>query len=303
MKNIIQILKDKRLLWPVLAFILIIAFNAVFTKGFFVIQIKNGHLFGSIIDILNRGAPVILLSIGMTLVYAIGGIDLSVGAMVAIAGAAAAVIIQPEFKHYMPTDRALPPLYIIIILPLVLTMLFGLINGVLISFIKMQPIIATLILMISGRGIAMLMTRGQNVSFVDPAFEYIGSGFLFGIPFPVIIVIMVAIFTIMITRKTALGMYIEAIGSNSTASNLLGVNIKMLKTSVYMFSGFCAGMAGLIVTADLNLAEPNSAGLWMELDAIASVIIGGTIWGGSFSVTGSIIGALILQSLTTMILT
>lgn len=303
MKKIIQILRDKQLLWPVFALILIIIFNALFTEGFFSIRIKNGHLFGSIIDILNRGAPVILLSIGMTLVYATGGIDLSVGALVAIAGAAAAVIIQPEFKHYMPSVRELPPLSIVILIPLFAAMFFGLINGILIAFIKMQPIIATLILMIAGRGIGMLLSRGQNVSFEFPAFEFIGSGFLFGLPFPVIITVLVAVFTLLITRKTALGMYIESVGSNAKASRLLGINMKLIKTSVYIFSGLCAGIAGLIVTSDLGVAEPNSAGLWMELDAIAAVIIGGTVWGGRFSIIGSIIGALILQSLTIMVLT
>lgn len=303
MKRIVQVLREEQLLWPVLALILIIAFNVIFTEGFFSIQIKNGHLFGSIIDIMNRGAPIILLAIGMTLVYATGGIDLSVGALVAIAGATAAVIIQPEFKHYLPSARELPPLYIVILLPLAVAMFFGLINGFLVVFIRMQPIIATLILMIAGRGIGMLLTRGQNVSFVDPAFEYIGSGFLFGLPLPIIITVLISIFTILITRKTALGMYIESVGSNAKASRLLGINMKLVKTSVYIFSGFCAGIAGLIVTSDLGLAEPNSAGLWMELDAIAAVIIGGTVWGGRFSILGSIIGALVLQSLTTMILT
>ena len=314
MKRISQYLNNpnfKRLLWPLAALTAIIVFNVIFTKGFFSITVKDGHLFGSLIDILNRGAPVMVVTIGMTLLFATKGIDLSVGSMAAISGALAAVIIQPEFLHYLyeydvETGTAageLAPLFSVVFFPLLLCLLLGMFNGVLVAFINIQPIIATLILMVAGRGIAQLITRGQNVSFKHAPFEFIGTGFLFGLPFPVILVVILAILAYIISRRTALGMFIEAIGVNPVASDLIGIKTKLITVLLYGFSAFCAGIAGLILTADIEVATPLVTGKFMELEVIAAVFIGGTIWGGRFTIAGSIIGALILQSLTTMILT
>ena len=293
----------KRIAGPLAALMLILLFNLIFTKGFFAIEIRDGRLFGSLIDILNRGAPVMLLSIGMTLVYATGGIDLSVGAVMAIAGALAAYIIRPDYAHGIIEYRWVAPVIVVIVLPLILSFICGMWNGMLVSYIGIQPIIATLILMVAGRGIAQTITRGQIIIFDHDPFEFIGSGFILGIPFPVILVIIMLIITYFMTRKTALGMFIEAIGSNPVASHYVGIRSKIIKFFVYAFCGVCAGLAGLIATADIKGADANNAGLFFELDAIASVIIGGTIWGGRFTLAGSMIGTLIIQSLTTTILT
>ena len=301
--NIFNSQNFKRIIGPLAALVLILLFNLIFTKGFFSITIRDGHLFGSLIDILNRGAPVMLLSIGMTLVYATGGIDLSVGAVIAISGALAAYIIRPDYAHGIIEYRWAAPVIIVIVLPLILSIICGLWNGMLVSYIGIQPIIATLILMVAGRGVAQTITRGQIIIFDHDKFEFIGSGFLFGIPFPVILVIIMLIITYLMTRKTALGMFIEAIGSNPVASHYVGIRSKIIKLFVYAFCGVCAGIAGLITTADIKGADANNAGLFFELDAIASVIIGGTIWGGRFTLAGSMIGTLIIQSLTTTILT
>ncbi|MBN2617744.1 MAG: ABC transporter permease [Spirochaetales bacterium] len=294
---------DKNLLYPLLALSAILLFNLFFTDGFFSIQIKNGHLFGSLIDILNRGAPVMLITIGMTLVYATGGVDLSVGAIMAISGALSAQLIRPDYIKGIIEYGNTTSLFIVLSIPLLISIILGLWNGFLVAFIGVQPIIATLILMTAGRGIAQLITHGLIIVFEHESFQFIGSGFLFGIPFPIILVILLTFITWLLTRKTSIGLFIEAIGANPLASHYMGIKVKMMKTLTYGFSGFCAGLAGIIVCSDIQAADANNAGLFLELDAIASVIIGGTINGGRFSLAGSIIGALIIQALSTTIIT
>ncbi len=292
-----------KFLWPLIALGLIILFNLIFTKGFFHVEIKDGRLFGSLIDILNRAAPLMLLSMGMTLVFATGGVDLSVGSVIAISGAIAAFIIRPGYINGILEYGELAPLLLVIGVPLLVSIIVGLWNGLLVAYIGIQPIIATLILMVAGRGIAQLLIKGQTLVFEHSSFQFIGSGYLLGLPFPVIIAIAVFIFIYLLTRKTSLGLFIEAVGTNPEASRIIGIRTKLIKTMVYIFSGLCAGMAGLIITADIKCADANNAGLFFELDAIAAVILGGTMWGGRFSLAGSIIGALIIQSLTTTVLT
>lgn len=293
----------KRLLWPLVALSGILLFNLVFTPGFFHISIKEGHFFGSLIDIGNRAAPVLLLSIGMTLVFATGGVDLSVGAVIAISGAIAATVIRPDYVKGILEYGEMKPLIMVIGIPMFFSLLAGLWNGVLVAYVGIQPIIATLILMVAGRGIAQLVTQGQIVVFIHEPFQYIGSGFLFGLPFPIIIAVVVFAMTQLLTRKTGLGMFIEATGANPVASRFMGIRERLITVVVYIFSGFCAGVAGLIVCADIKAADANNAGLLLEIDAIAAVFIGGTIWGGRYTLVGSIIGALIIQSLTTTMLT
>lgn len=296
--------KTQKILWPVVALGAILLFNFLFTPGFFHIQIKDGHLFGSLVDILNRGAPTMLLTIGMTLVYATGGIDLSVGSVLAISGAMAAYLIRPDYIHGV-LEYPDPPtsMLIVIAVPLLISMLAGLWNGFLVAYVGVQPIIATLILMVAGRGIAQLIIEGQILIFRHTGFEFVGGGFLFGLPFPVVLVIIVLVITYFLTRKTALGMFIEAVGANPTASRFMGLRARQIKLFLYMFSGLCAGIAGLILCSNIKAADSNNAGLFLELDAIASVIIGGTMAGGRFTLAGSMVGTLIIQSLTTTILT
>jgi galactofuranose transport system permease protein len=293
----------RKLIWPFVALGAILLFNLIFTPGFFQVEIKDGHLFGSLIDILNRAAPVMLLAIGMTMVFATGGIDLSVGAIIAISGAVAATVIQPDYLHTYATQGEMQPLLLVVAIPLGLCILAGLWNGVLVAYVGIQPIIATLILMVAGRGIAQLVTQGQIVVFVHEPFQFIGSGFFLGLPFPIVLVIIIFTISVLITRKTALGMFIEAVGANPVASRFMGIPERYIKVCVYMFCGLCAGIAGLIICADIKAADANNAGLFSELDAIAAIIIGGTMWGGRFTLVGSVVGTLIIQSLTTTILT
>ncbi|XEU29254.1 ABC transporter permease (plasmid) [Tistrella bauzanensis] len=260
--------------------------------GFFDLTVQDGRLYGSLIDVLNRGAPVAILAIGMTLVIASGGIDLSVGAVMALAGAVAAVLI--DAGH---------PLWLVLAGALAAGLVCGLWNGILVAVLDIQPIVATLILMVAGRGIAQLVTEGTIATFVDDGLIFIGSGSVLGLPMPVIITAGLALIAILLVRRTALGLFIEAIGINRRASLHAGIGSRLVIVSVYMASGFCAAVAGVIIAADIRGADANNAGLWLELDAILAVVIGGTsLLGGRFSVLMSLLGALIIQAMNTGIL-
>ncbi|MGJ9383689.1 ABC transporter permease [Salipaludibacillus sp. CF4.18] len=165
-----------------------------------------------------------------------------------------------------------------------------------------QPIVATLILMVAGRGVAQLITNGQITTIYYQPYSFIGSGHLFMLPFSIYIVIAVLCLALFITRKTAIGLFIESVGGNPVASHLSGISSKNIILMVYIFSGLCAGIAGLILSSNVASADGNNAGLWYELDAILAVVIGGTsLMGGRFFLVGTVIGALIIQSLTTTI--
>src|SRR5688572_6003574 len=282
-----------RLRWPLAALGLVLLFNLAFTTGFFQLEVKDGRLYGSLVDILNRAAPVMLLSLGMTLVIATGGVDLSVGAIMAIAGAISALAV-----------KAGQPVPVVIFAALAAALASGLWNGALVSYLQVPPIVATLILMVSGRGVAQLLTDGQIITFENRAFEYLGRGTFLGLPFTITLVVVMFLALLWFTQKTAAGLFIESTGDNETASRYAGVNTRAVKLLVYGVCGLCAGIAGLIVTADIKAADVNNAGLYLELDAILAVVIGGTaLTGGRFSLAGSLIGAVLIQTLTTTILT
>jgi galactofuranose transport system permease protein len=282
----------RRFLPQLITLVAILALNGAVFADFFDLGIANGRFYGSLIDILNRGAPVALLAIGMTLVIASRGIDLSVGAIVAICGAVAASAIDSDVG-----------LFNTLVLSLGVGLLCGLWNGILVSLLDIQPIVATLILMISGRGIAQLVTQGTILTFTNEGLIFIGSGAFYGVPMPVIIWISSALLIGLAVRKTALGILIEAIGINRRASTISGVNSRVLLIAVYVVSGLCSAMAGIIIAADIKGADANNAGLWLELDAILAVVVGGTsLLGGRFSLLGSLLGAMIIQSINTGIL-
>jgi galactofuranose transport system permease protein len=276
--------------WPLVALGLLLLFNQIFTPGFFRLELRDGHLYGTRIDILNEGAKVMLLSLGLTLVIATGGIDLSVGAIMAIAGAAAA---QGVVALHLPAALAIAA-------ALGAAMLAGAWNGLLVAYLRIPPIVATLILMVAGRGIAQLVNGGQIITFDDPVLGYLGNGWLFGLPFTLTLVLLAFGITALLTRRTALGLFIEAIGDNETASRFTGLPAPTVKFSVYVFSGLCAGLAGLVAVGNIHSADADHAGLYLELDAIIAVVVGGTaLTGGRFYLAGSLVGALLMQTLTT----
>jgi ribose/xylose/arabinose/galactoside ABC-type transport system permease subunit len=281
-----------RLMPQLIALVAILSLNFIMFPQFFHLEIQNERLYGSLIDVLNRGAPVALLAIGMTLVIATKGIDLSVGAVIAICGAvAASSIVSGNSVGYT------------LVLALGTGVLCGVWNGFLVAVLDIQPIIATLVLMVAGRGIAQLVTEGVIMTFNNDGLIFFGSGSVAALPMPVVIWIVVGIAVTLLVRRTALGMLVEAIGINRRASTLSGIQTPVLLMAVYALSGFCASIAGVIVAADIKGADANNAGLWLELDAILAVVVGGnSLLGGRFSIVGSLLGAMIIQSVNTGIL-
>ena len=300
-------LRDNKVFWPIVILALLMVFNAIFTPGFFKMEIKDGHLFGSLIDILNRGSMLALLAIGMTLVIATGGVDLSVGAVVAISACVATVLINPQLADQgvrqvseLLEDRTNTPMWLLILISLLVCTGCGLWNGLLVSRANIQPMVATLVLMVAGRGIAQLIVNGQIITVYYTPYYYIGNGYLLGLPFTFFIVMAVFLLAWLIMRKTAIGMFIESVGINPTASFYGGISEKNIKLLAYTFCGFCAGIAGLVYSSNVKSADANNAGLNTELDAILAVVIGGTLMtGGRFSLLASIAGAMVIQTTTT----
>jgi ribose/xylose/arabinose/galactoside ABC-type transport system permease subunit len=281
-----------RLMPQLIALAAILLLNFIMFPRFFHLEIQNDRLYGSLIDVLNRGAPVALLAIGMTLVIATKGIDLSVGAVIAICGAvAASSVVAGNSLAYT------------LLLALGIGLLCGLWNGFLVAVLDIQPIIATLVLMVAGRGIAQLITEGVILTFNNDGLTFFGSGSFAWLPMPVVIWVLAGLAVMLLVRRTALGMLVEAIGINRRASTLAGIQTPVLLMAVYLLSGLCASIAGIIVAADIKGADANNAGLWLELDAILAVVVGGnSLLGGRFSILGSLIGAMIIQSVNTGIL-
>ena len=275
----------------ILAFLAILLADRLVSPQFFDIRLQDGRLFGSVVDVFNRGAPVALLSLGMVLVIATRGIDLSVGAVMAIAGAVAASLVD---SHSVPLALGAA---------LGVGVLCGLWNGFLVAVLRIQPIVATLILMVAGRGIAQLITEGRIVTFSSPQLAWFGNGSVLGIPAPVAITLGMLVLTLLLVRGSALGVLIEATGANARASELAGIGTWAVTIAAYVWCGLCSSVAGVIAAADILGADANNAGLWLELDAILAVVIGGTsLFGGRFSVILAVLGALIIQAMNTGIL-
>jgi simple sugar transport system permease protein len=276
---------------PLGALVALLLVDAFLVPGFFHLEVKEGHLYGAIIDILHRAAPLMLAALGMTLVIATRGIDISVGAVVALSGTVSAMLIGGSTPN--------TPMALALAAALGVALLCGLWNGVLVAGIKLQPIVATLILMVAGRGLAQLLTDGQIVTVYYEPFFFLGSGYLAGLPFSLFVVAAVFLVTLLLVKKTALGLFIQAVGINPVAARLAGLRTATLIIFVYVFCSACAGLAGMLITSNIKSADANNAGLLLELDAILAVTLGGTsLAGGKFSLVGSVIGALIIQTLT-----
>lgn len=287
------------LFWPVLALAALLLLNLVLNPLFFALRVDDGHLYGSLVDVLKNGTPTALIALGMTLVVATRGIDLSVGATVAIAGSVACAWMASAPDPTSPSAAMVGAG-----LALGLALLLGAWNGLLVSVFGIQPIIATLVLMTAGRGLAQLVTDGQIITVANPLFGQLGGGYLLGLPLSVVLAAVVFVAVSLVARRTALGMLIQSVGINPTASRLAGVRARGIIWGVYVFAALCAGVAGLIISSNVTAADANNAGLWIELDAILAVVIGGTLLsGGRYSIGGTLVGALILQTLTTTVYT
>ncbi len=292
------------LVWPVLTALLLIAANLMVNPQFLVIGLHEGQFNGALIDILNRAVPLMLVSLGMTLVIAVRGIDISAGAIVAIAAATAASLIGDDFTLVdgVPSYSSALALPLVILATLGIATLCGMWNGLLVAGAGVQPIIATLILMVAGRGIAQLLTDGQVLTIHYAPYLFIGSGHFLGLPLALFIVAAALLTLLALQHFSATGLFLRVCGINPGAARHAGLPVRRLTFAAYACCGFMAGLAGLIISANLRSADGNNAGHLLELDAILAVALGGTaLAGGRFSLTGSLIGAFIIQALTYLI--
>jgi ribose/xylose/arabinose/galactoside ABC-type transport system permease subunit len=300
---------ENKLFFPLVALALILLVDLILIPGFFSIQTREGNLYGSLIDIVRNGSTVSLLAIGMTLVIATGGVDLSVGAVMAIAASVAAILMNPyvlgkELPPYLLkliTDPTFTwqPLWVVILAALFVSIVCGLWNGLLVAYVRIQPMVATLILMIAGRGIAQLITNGVRIQIFYEPYAVIGQGWFV---FPVSLYIVALVFAVawILTRRTAIGLFIESVGVNFRSSFFSGIDEKRIKLLAYTFCGLCAGIAGLVASSNIKTSDAYNIGLTLELDAILAVVIGGTLMaGGRFSLLASIVGAWIIQAIST----
>lgn len=271
--------------------LIVLASNLLLNPNFFVIELKNGNFYGSLIDIFDRSTPIALISLGMALVIATGGVDLSVGAIAALSGAT----VAKSLSLGMGFSGAFT-------IGLLVGLLAGLWNGLLVAWLGLQPIIATLILMVAGRGLAQLLTDGQILLINNSTFDFVGGGFILGFPFGIWLTGAMLLVLWVMTRRTAFGLYLEAVGNNPIASRYIGLPVKGILTSAYVFSGVLSALAGILLSSDIRAADVNNLGLYSELDAILSVVIGGTaITGGRFNLFGAILGAVLIQAVSTTI--
>lgn len=287
-----------RLFWPIFILVALLVATRLKEPTLFSVRVVHGNLYGTTITIIRRTAPTLLVALGMTLVISTRGIDLSVGAVAAIAGAAASTFIDSS-----TTPDAVVTVLIGVGIAVGLSALGGVWNGFLVTVLGIQPIVATLVLMTAGRGVAQLITDERIITASSDPYKLIGGGYWLGVPFAIVLAAAIFALTALLTRRTALGVLLESVGGNPEASRLAGVPARSITWTVYVVCAVFAGVAGMMITSDATAADPNSTGLFLEIDAILAVVIGGTsLAGGRFSLAGTMIGAFIIQTMTTMIL-
>lgn len=282
-----------RYVWAVVAILVLLAVNLLRDPGYLAISVNpvTENLSGNLLDILRNAAPILMISVGMCLVISTSGIDLSVGSVMAVSGA-----VSMEFLS-TAADTAASGLTAVALALLVSTAV-GVVNGLLIAHVGLQPFITTLVMMLAGRGIAKVITSGQNTTARNEAFRWIANGHVLGFPVVVLLALAVVAVVALVVRRTALGLMIEAIGINARASRMVGIKPRGLLVTVYSVSGLLAGIAGLFTVSTVMTVDVSQTGSAMEMDAILAVVIGGTaLAGGKFSLTGAVAGAFLIATL------
>lgn len=286
-----------RLFWPLAALAALVIINTIARPSFIGITVQDGQLYGPLIDILRNSAPLMLIALGMTIVIATRGIDLSVGAIMAVSGAVALTIIQGS-----PDPNGLGTVLIAITVGVLAALVLGVWNGFLVAVVGIQPIIATLVLMLAGRGIALLITGGFITTINSEPYRFMAQGYVLGLPFALYVSVAAVIIVALLERRTALGVLTEAVGINPEASRLAGVRSRGIIWGAYAASGLLAGFAGILYSSNIMAADANAAGLYIELDAILAVVLGGTsLMGGKFSLAGTVVGVFTIQTLKSTI--
>ena len=298
-------LVSKPLFLPIFCMILVMAVNIIydvangnFALNFFTISVRNGILYGRLIDVLNRGSEIAILAIGMTLVVSCSaGTDISVGSVMSLAASFCCMLLAgfgvSSTSHYNV------PLFVGVMAGILLAGVCGAFNGALVSFLNVQPMVATLILYSAARAIGLLFCNNLIVYVRVDSFGIFG-GNIGIIPTPIIIAAACILIATILLKKTALGLYIESVGINGKAARLVGLNSTMIKFLTYVICGVLAGIAGIVASSRIYSADANNIGLNLEMDAILAVALGGNfLGGGKFSLIGSVIGAYTIQALTT----
>lgn len=280
-----QIGEISRKYGALIVLVLMIIINAAVTPNFLHIN--------TMWNILLQSFSVVVISMGMTLVIATGGIDISVGSTMALASIIFAKLLIENEAGFLVSLLA----------ALFASCIFGAFNGILIGVFEFQPIVASLILMISGRGIAQQFNNGVVISFYGNKFSAIGTYRIGGvIPIQMIFIAVVVLAAAFIVKKTNFGLYVQAIGDNKTASALMGLKTTAVLIGIYVLCAFLAGFAASLETLRMCSADPNNIGVNVELDCIAAVAIGGTsMSGGRAVIWGTLVGALVMQLITTMV--
>ena len=287
-----------RLVLPVAALVALIVINTIARPSFISVTVRNEQLYGPLIDILRNSAPLMLVSLGMMIVIATRGIDLSVGAIMAVSGAVALTIIDSS-----DTPNDLGTVLGAIAIAVLIGLLLGTWNGFLVAVVGVQPIIATLVLMLAGRGVALLITGGFITTINSAPYKFMAQGYVFGLPFAFFVSVAAIALVAVIERRTALGVLTEAVGINPEASRLAGVRSRGIIWGAYAASGLLAGFAGILYSSNTMAADSNAAGLYIELYAILAVVLGGTsLMGGKFTVAGTVIGVFTIETLRSTIL-
>lgn len=279
--------------WGIVAIALLLLVNTLKDPGYLAVSYNEttGSLVGNVIDILRAAAPIAMISVGMCLVIATSGIDLSVGSVMAVAGAVAMEFLASAGDSPGAALGALA-------LALLFGAALGAVNAVLVSVVGLQPFISTLVLMLAGRGLAKVITGGQNTAASNDTISWIANGYVLGIPVVFVLAIVIVILVGLLVRRSALGLMIEAIGMDPRAARLAGVNRRGLLFAVYIASGTLAAVAGIFATASVMTVDVSNTGYQLEMDAILAVVIGGTsLAGGKFNITGAAIGALLIATL------
>ena len=289
---------------PIAALLALILFNLITDPSFFAINYSLNSagdpvLSGYLITILDNASELAILAIGMTLVTAAsGGQDISVGAAIAISGS---VVLRVLCGDNPRPDEMQASILTAFLISCVVSMLFGAFNGALVAFLNIQPMIATLILYTAGRSIAAWINNNRLPIISDPSFGYFGS-FLPGIPIPtpIFIAIICMIIIALVLKFTTLGLYTQAVGINPHSAKLNGINPAFIKFITYVIMGLCVAVAGFIKVTRFSTINYSVVALDIEMDAILAVALGGNaLSGGKFSMASSILGAYVIQFLTT----
>ncbi|MCR2825181.1 ABC transporter permease [Microbacterium sp. zg.Y909] len=287
----------QRLFWPIAALLTLIVVNTIARPSFISVTVRDGQLYGPLIDILRNSAPLMLVALGMTLVIATRGIDLSVGAIMAVSGAVALTIISGS-----PSPDDLGTVLVAILAGVAVALVLGLWNGFLVAVVGIQPIIATLVLMLAGRGVALLITGGFITTINSAPYRFLAQGYVLGLPVAFYVSLVAIVIVAVAERRTALGVLTESVGINPEASRLAGVRSRGIVWGAYAASGLLAGLAGILYSSNISAADANAAGLYIELDAILAVVLGGTsLMGGKFSIAGTVVGVFTIQTLKSTI--